>query len=81
MNKHSAIFHQTMLSTNKVNDVERTMTLHVVVDTRPLTRDEGMVEDHGAQKAGQFPKIWIRGHRQTKSHQRVSSAESIAGQF
>ena len=26
----------------------------VVVVTRPLTRDEGMVEDHGAPEVGEF---------------------------
>ena len=34
--------------------------------TRPLPRDGGMVEDHGAPEAGQLSKIWTRGRRETE---------------
>ena len=32
----------------------------VVVVTRPLRRDEGMVEDHGAPEARQLSMSWTR---------------------
>ena len=41
--------------------------------TRPLPRDEGMVEDHGA---GQLPRVWTRGRTETESRQRLSGAKS-----
>ena len=44
--------------------------------TRPLPRDGGMVEDHGAPVAGQLPRVWIRGRTETESRQRVSGAKS-----
>ena len=44
--------------------------------TRPLPRDESMAEDHGAPEAGQLPRVWTIGHRETESRQRVSGAES-----
>ena len=48
----------------------------VVVVTRPLPRDGGMAEDHGTPEAGQLPKTWTRGRRETKSRQRVSGIKS-----
>ena len=36
-----------------------------------------MAEDHGAPEAGQLP----RGRKETESRQRVSGAESVAGQY
>ena len=45
--------------------------------TRPLPRDGGMAEDHGAPEAGQLPRVWTRGHKETKSERRK---ESVAGQ-
>ena len=48
--------------------------------TRPLPRDGGMAGDHGAPEAGQLPRVWTRGRRETESRQRVSGAESLAGQ-
>ena len=51
-------------------------TVVVVVVTRPLPRDEGMAEDHGDPEAGQLPRVWTRGHRETESRQRVSGAKS-----
>ena len=44
--------------------------------TRPLPRDGGMAEDHGAPEAGQLPRVWTRGRREIESHQRVSGAKS-----
>ena len=44
--------------------------------TRPLPRDKGMAEDHGAPEAGQLPKVWTRGGKETESRQRVSGAKS-----
>ena len=35
-----------------------------------------MAEDHGGPEAGQFPRVWIRGRKETKSRQRASGAES-----
>ena len=32
-----------------------------------------MAENHGAPEAGKRPKVWTRGRRETKSHQRVHS--------
>ena len=48
----------------------------VVVVTRPLPRNEGMAEDHGAPKVEQLPRAWARGRTETKSRQRVSGAKS-----
>ena len=44
--------------------------------TRPLPRDGGMAEDHGAPEAGQLPRVWTKGRKETESRQRVSSAKS-----
>ena len=35
-----------------------------------------MAEDHGAPEAGQLPKAWTRGRRETESRQRVNRAKS-----
>ena len=32
--------------------------------TRPLPRDGGMAEDHGAPEAEQLPRVWTRGRRE-----------------
>ena len=48
----------------------------VVVVTRPLPRDGGMAEDHGAPEAGQLPRAWTRGRRETRNRKRVSGAKS-----
>ena len=50
--------------------------LMLLLFTRPLPRDGGMAEDHGAPEAGQLPRVWTRGHKETKSRQRVSGAKS-----
>ena len=47
-----------------------------VVDYQPFPRDGGMAEDHGAPEAGQLPRAWTRGRRETESRQRVSGAKS-----
>ena len=44
--------------------------------TRPLPRDGGMAEDHGAPEAGQLPRVCTRGRREIESRQRVSGAKS-----
>ena len=50
------------------------MLFLLLLITRPLPRDGGMAEDHGAAEAGQLPMT--RGHRETESRQRVSGAKS-----
>ena len=47
-----------------------------VVDTRPLSRDGGMAEDHGALETGKLSRAWTRGHRETESRQRANGAKS-----
>ena len=44
--------------------------------TRPLPRNGGMAEDHGSPEAGQLPKAWTRGRRETEICQKVSGAKS-----
>ena len=44
--------------------------------TRPLPRDGGMAENHGAPEAGQLPRVWTRSCRETENRQRVSGAKS-----
>ena len=43
---------------------------------RPFPRDGGMIGDHGAPEAGQLPRVWTRGRKETESRQRVSGAKS-----
>ena len=50
--------------------------LLLLLFTRPLPRDGGMAEDHGAPEAGQLPRVWTRGRKETESRQRVSGAKS-----
>ena len=35
-----------------------------------------MAEDYGAPEAGQIPRVWASGRRETESRQRVSDAKS-----
>ena len=56
--------------------LSRGLLLLLLLFTRPLPRDGGMAEDHGAPEAGQLPRVWTRGHKETKSRQRVSGAKS-----
>ena len=50
--------------------------LLLLLVTRPLPRDRGMAEDHGAPEAEQLPKVWSRGRKETESCQRVSGVKS-----
>ena len=50
--------------------------LLLLLITRPLPRDGGMAEDHGASEAGKLPMAWTRGRRKTENRQRVSGAKS-----
>ena len=54
----------------------RVLKERMLLFTRPLPRDGGMAEDHGAPEAGQLPRVWTRGHKETESRQRVSGAKS-----
>ena len=60
----------------KRDGVNKLLLLLLLLITRPLPRDGGMAEDHGAPEAGQLPRVWTRGHRETESRQRVSGAKS-----
>ena len=60
--------------------VEMGSSVGVVVFTRPLPRDGGIAGDHGAPEAGQLPRAWTRGRRETGSRQRASGAEYVVGQ-
>ena len=51
--------------------------LLLLLVTRPFLRDGGMAGDHRAPEAGQLPKVWTRGCRETESRQRVSGAKSL----
>ena len=51
-------------------------SLLLLLVTRPLPRDGGMAEDHGAPESGQLPRFWTRGRTETESRQRVSGAKS-----
>ena len=44
--------------------------------TRPLPRDGGMAEDHGAPEAEQLPRVWTRGCKEIESRQGASGAKS-----
>ena len=50
--------------------------LLLLLFTRPLPRDGGMVDDHGAPEAGQLPRVWTRGRKETVCRQRVSGTKS-----
>ena len=50
--------------------------LFLLLVTRPLPRDGGIAEDHGALNAGQLPRAWTSGRKETKSRQRGSGAKS-----
>ena len=60
-----------------LNSVDRFILVVVVVVVYPTpSGDGGMAEDHGAPEAGQLPRVWTRGHKETESRQRVSGAKS-----
>ena len=48
----------------------------VVVVTRPLPRDGGIAEDHGAPESWQLLRAWTRDRKETDSHQKVSNTRS-----
>ena len=54
--------------------------LLLLLVTRPLPRDGGMVEDHGAPEAGQLPRILTRGRKETESPKSERRKESVAEQ-
>ena len=69
---------------NNLSIVKCDLVLHVVVVvvvvvTRPLSRDGGMAEDHGAPEAGQLPRAWTRGRGESPKSERRK--ESVAGQY
>ena len=39
-----------------------------------------MAEDHGAPEAGQLPRAWTRGRKETESPKSERRKESVAGQ-
>ena len=49
------------------------VTRMLLLITRPLQRDGGMADDHGAPEAGKLLRVWTRGRRVTESRQRVRS--------
>ena len=49
----------------------------VVVVYRPLPRDGGTAEDHGAPEAGQLPRVWNRNCIETENRQRASAAKIL----
>ena len=51
------------------------LLLLVLLFTRPLPRDGGMAEDHGAPEAEKLPRVWTRGRKETESRQRVSGTK------
>ena len=48
----------------------------VVVVTLLLSRDESIMEDHGAPEAGKLSRVWTRSCRETESPRTVSGAKS-----
>ena len=69
---------------NKLSETVRYVTstyekqlLFLLLFIRPLPRDGGMVEDHGAPEARQLPRVWTSGRTETESHRRVSGAKSL----
>ena len=44
----------------------------IVVVTRPLPRDGGIAEDHGAPEARQLPRAWTRGRRERLAKERAA---------
>ena len=56
--------------------IHRYTLLLLLLATRPLPRDGGMAEDHGAPEAGLLSRVWTRGRTETESRQRVSGAKS-----
>ena len=59
----------------KCSNIYSPLALLLLV-TRPLPRDGGMAEHHGAPEAWQLPRVCTRGRKETESCQRVSGAKS-----
>ena len=51
-------------------------SLLLLLVTRPLPRDGGMAEHHGAPESEKLPRVWTRGRKETVTRQRVSGAKS-----
>ena len=49
----------------------------VFVVTPSLPRNGDMAEEHEAPEAGQLPRAWTRGRRETESSQRVCGAKRL----
>ena len=64
------------VSYKNVTRCHRRPMLLLSLFTRPLPRDGGMAEDHGAPEAGQLSRVWTRGRKETESRQRVSGTKS-----
>ena len=73
-------FDQMILFSHSISDgfnkAKSGSLMMLLLVTRPLPRDGGMVEDHGASEVGQLPRVWTRGRTETESRQRVSGAKS-----
>ena len=55
-------------SSKKLPTVLSNYLIHMLLlVTRPLPRDGGMAEDHEAPEAGQLPRVWTRGRRETET--------------
>ena len=54
--------------------------LMLLLFTRPLMRDGGMAEDHGAPEAKQLSRARTRGRREIESPKSKRRKESVAGQ-
>ena len=60
--------------------VHQGSVLLLLLFTRPLPRDGGMAEDHGAPDAVQLPRVWTRDLRDRESPKSERRKESVAGQ-
>ena len=45
-----------------------------VIVTPPFPRDGGLAEDHGAPEAGQFPRAWTSGRRDSVPKERTAQS-------
>ena len=75
MNLRSTDYEADGLATTSSHRLPVAVLLLLLV-TRPLPRDGGMADDHGAPEAGQLSRVWTRGRKEIESRQRVSGAES-----
>ena len=70
------VLSRGLVAPPKCMTVPKLELMWLLLVTRPLSRDGGMAEDHGAPEAGQLSRAWTRGRKETKSRQRVSGAKS-----